>query len=1295
MQVISNNIANVNTVGFKAGRTNFEDLVSQDYWSNGKIQQIGRGVKVASVQQMFTQGSFMNSAQDTDMAITGEGFFQVRDRVTNELMYTRAGNFTFDAEGVLETPAGYVLQGWELSIPKPGAEPVRIGTPVDVKVIVLNAPPVETSQIKVVANLNADDTSAYLYSQSAWAGEYAHSVADPVGEAARLAAMKNIYYYPDQGSAYPNASMIFNDAYVTYMSANGFIPGVLGQFTKTDRTEPNSQQLTSAYNYATSAAWNALNISGGTYPISATSSAYETAYNNAYFGAMSAWGFKLSGDTFVKYTSAPASLRIAANTTAISAAGLPPAYIYPSTNTIANTAYLSAYAAYMSSKGYDHQMANIGTITSYTIPPNTADLSTASAAALIDPALLLLVPGYSSYPARDPSGDATYVSAFINYMSSHGFIVSPAYVPGDTDLSHYSAKVVPDLSEQGAADAAALLDPGLYPGYTYPNGVPANDEAYVAAYVDYMTNTLGYTVTPPYTVTDDLSVFSFSSPGPNPTHLADANTAALSDPYLLFLNSSYLGYPSPVPAEDAAYVSAYVNYMVNNGFDVDHPYSTPDSILGLYTFTATSALTPTGLANAAALSDPGLPIGYTVYPTVTPINTAADALYVSAFVAEMISQGYTVNTPYVTGDYDISHYSFTITPNPSQITLASAAGLASAIAAGAPSSYTYPSGTNLEWDDAYATAFKNSLSTQGFSVPLIMPTFYQKYPSALQISQATGLAKTAAQTALGPLSGGYPSQSTDPTYKAAYDLEYETYMLAQGFSLSSTPPPYFVQETYSIPTSAEIAASQAAARTLAEQQAANAGQIAYNAAYQPVYDAALASISGRYAPWQLEGMGFAGAWDGTDLESPIDPENYTHANPWTIYDSLGNAHTLMVYYQPNPHMENVWDYIITCDPTEDARKDLNNNLVMNGSTFAGIIQKGKITFTADGPDRHGGLVKDIEAQNIDMSRTAAASLSSSQATVSSPATASSMNYAKLGGYYTGDPIFSATTGSLVDNPRQYTIQWVGNLSAVPTVSGFVWSDNDGNSGTIPIYDKNYTGPYPFGSGLNVSFSEGGRPMNFTSGDKLTFNAHSEQIAWTNLTPNAQGYFDFDVAFVQSASMALHPPYPQGMPTIIQHISLDMGARNPNGQSGSWILDEQGTTQYASKSINIFSSQDGYPAGSLQRVSIDKDGILTGIYTNVGHQPLYQIGLARFLNPWGLAKLGDNVYMETRWSGTGTINPPGYGGTGTIRANFLEQSNTDLADEIVNMIVTQRGFQANSKVVTTTDTMLAEVIEMKR
>ncbi len=114
--------------------------------------------------------------------------------------------------------------------------------------------------------------------------------------------------------------------------------------------------------------------------------------------------------------------------------------------------------------------------------------------------------------------------------------------------------------------------------------------------------------------------------------------------------------------------------------------------------------------------------------------------------------------------------------------------------------------------------------------------------------------------------------------------------------------------------------------------------------------------------------------------------------------------------------------------------------------------------------------------------------------------------------------------------------------------------------------------------------------------------------------------------------------------------------------------------------------------ALQTITYAK---VTGVFSNGRNQPLYQIALTRFMNPWGLSKEGDNLFSETRYSGAGATNQPGYGGTGTILANYLEQSNVDIAEEIVNMIVTQRGFQANSKTVTTTDTMLAEVIEMKR
>ncbi|MDR3134576.1 MAG: flagellar hook-basal body complex protein [Deltaproteobacteria bacterium] len=1074
MQVISNNIANVNTVGFKAGRTNFEDLISQDYWSNGKIQQIGRGVKVASVQQMFTQGSFMNSAQDTDMAITGEGFFQVRDRVTNELMYTRAGNFTFDANGLLETPAGYVLQGWQLSVPKPGAEPSKLGVPQDIKVIAMNAPPVETSQIKVVANLNADDTSAYPYPQSAWAVMYAKQVASGPAEAAEQAAIDAIYNYDLHGSAYnSNTSQAFLTAYEDFMSSMGFQQVQGGSFEKNETSYPTDPQKASAHSAALALANAALNLSGQPYPLTSNSSTYSSAYNAAYEKAMSGNGFYLSGGTtnvFKRTDPVTPTQTTAANLSALAAAGLPSSYVY-GTDEINDAAYLDAYTEKMSSLGYK-------TVTSG-------------------------IPGYWLPPTSQESADS--------------------------------------------------IDPAI--------------------------------------------------------------------------NTDFALYPGSAAAEN----SAINHYFLDQGYQAFPPF----------VYDGTTIQNPSFFKQA----DPVL---------LDPLRPAAHL----------------------------------------------AASAAVSLLANAPANYTYPSGEPA-FDKEYVSAYNAYIFTQqvggrSYQAPIPgMPNFFKvtvATPGSDQAVLAEDEANKAADRTLTPATTTYPSNSSIDIFKDAYNAGYIAWMASNGFTDVNSTPPYFSITKPRTPTSGEVAAAQETARAMAEMEAENAGKKAYDIVYQPLYDQAMTTITGKYEPWQLEGMGFAGAWDGTDLTSPIDPENYTHANPWTIYDSLGTAHTLMVYYQPNPNLENVWDYIITSDPTEDARPDANKNLFMEGATFAGLIQKGKITFTADGPDRHGGVIKDIEAQNIDLSATAIAFLTSAAASAISPATASSINYFKFGGNFNAKPVFSATTGTLVSQARTYTLKWAGNLNV--NVSGFTWEDSNGKTGTIPVPDKNYTGPYVLDSGLTVSFSGASKPMAFTSGDTVSVVAHSEEIGWKDLTPNELGYFDFDVYFVQSANMSPHPPY-EMLETMVQHISLDMGARDTTRTGENWILDEQGTTQYASESINIFSSQDGYPPGSLQRVSIDKDGILTGIYTNGRHQPLYQIGLARFMNPWGLAKLGDNVYMETRWSGVGVLNDPGYNGNGTIRANFLEQSNTDLADEIVNMIVTQRGFQANSKVVTTTDTMLAEVIEMKR
>jgi flagellar hook protein FlgE len=137
------------------------------------------------------------------------------------------------------------------------------------------------------------------------------------------------------------------------------------------------------------------------------------------------------------------------------------------------------------------------------------------------------------------------------------------------------------------------------------------------------------------------------------------------------------------------------------------------------------------------------------------------------------------------------------------------------------------------------------------------------------------------------------------------------------------------------------------------------------------------------------------------------------------------------------------------------------------------------------------------------------------------------------------------------------------------------------------------------------------------------------------------------------------------------------------------------TGYSSESSKTAQSQDGYPSGSLQSVSVDEDGFFTGIYSNGSMIPFSQLALADFASYSGLAKQGGNLYAESLASGQALIGPPNSAGMGSIAPSTLEMSNVDLGTEFVEMITTQRAFQANSKVITTSDEILAELLNIKR
>jgi flagellar hook protein FlgE len=143
------------------------------------------------------------------------------------------------------------------------------------------------------------------------------------------------------------------------------------------------------------------------------------------------------------------------------------------------------------------------------------------------------------------------------------------------------------------------------------------------------------------------------------------------------------------------------------------------------------------------------------------------------------------------------------------------------------------------------------------------------------------------------------------------------------------------------------------------------------------------------------------------------------------------------------------------------------------------------------------------------------------------------------------------------------------------------------------------------------------------------------------------------------------------------------------------IDMSKVTKYGGpKSLNV-ASADGYAAGSLQGFQIAGDGSVTGVFSNGQKLVLAQVALAGFNNPMGLEKAGNSTYRSTTNSGNPQINVPGTGGVGTLLGGAVEMSNVDLASEFTNLIIAQRGFQANSRVITTSDQMLQDLVDIKR
>ncbi|HMK50590.1 MAG TPA: flagellar hook-basal body complex protein, partial [Thermodesulfovibrionales bacterium] len=255
---------------------------------------------------------------------------------------------------------------------------------------------------------------------------------------------------------------------------------------------------------------------------------------------------------------------------------------------------------------------------------------------------------------------------------------------------------------------------------------------------------------------------------------------------------------------------------------------------------------------------------------------------------------------------------------------------------------------------------------------------------------------------------------------------------------------------------------------------------------------------------------------------------------------------------------------------------------------------------------------------------------------------------------------------------------------------------DGNADGVNNDPVNYN----FSSTINVYDSQGGAHQITLYFEKTADNAWN--VHYVNADPanpdllveaGTQALsFDTSGALVNDNSGTAISFNFGGAVTSPQAVAFDFGTGTGETPPGTGL---DGTTQFASDFAVMSLGQDGYAAGSLKNMTIAADGVITGIFTNGQTRSIGQIALGKFIAPSKLTKLGRNLFAESYDSGQPIVGSASSSGLGRVLSNTLELSNVDLAEQFVKMISAQRGFEANSRIITTTDALLQELVNLKR
>lgn len=272
--------------------------------------------------------------------------------------------------------------------------------------------------------------------------------------------------------------------------------------------------------------------------------------------------------------------------------------------------------------------------------------------------------------------------------------------------------------------------------------------------------------------------------------------------------------------------------------------------------------------------------------------------------------------------------------------------------------------------------------------------------------------------------------------------------------------------------------------------------------------------------------------------------------------------------------------------------------------------------------------------------------------------------------------FSMTAASAASVPRS---TWNNVFEGVGTNWSKAQSAQDNRRAEISVYDENGTA-HTLTLAMNI---------RSTSGGLIQWVFDASSVDSESGTADAVSPTSGTITFNSNGSLSAFSP--SSLTITPAGVADPFTVQIDPGETGTVT----GLVSFEGSSSAKIKDQDGYAAGVLDKIAIDQSGLMTGTFTNGKNLDLAKILVSKFENPAGLERSGDNLWTETRNSGLADVGGAGENGRAVMLSNQLEMSNVDLSSEFTNMIVMQRGFQANASTIRTSDEQLQELVRLKR